>query len=452
MQPKSTTDILLNSNPGMTSKGGEAQTSEQKDAIIRSKSRFINNMAYQIRTLSNAIIGFSDLLRQEELSESQREYVTEIFTSGQGLASLVNDVLDLSRLENGQLDVENTECSLAWLFDGLHALVHLSAEEKGLEFDVLPQTDLPVNIRTDPIRLRQCLSNLLGNAIKYTSKGHVYLNVSCERIKDKDYIRFDIEDTGIGISDDKIEAIFQPYAEIEAANESILQSLDHGLVVNSGLAVANQLVTLLDGTIAVASEVNEGTVFTLILPANVDITSEAKLEYHLPEPVVEEQVIQTGDKHCVGHILLVEDDPSNQTVISLLLETMGVETTLANDGLEGVKKGTSGQFDLILMDIKMPNMNGDEATKVLREKGVVTPIIAISAAGEPSTGEYDGFLAKPVDSDRLFKTISKFLPVGKAIDSEEIPEEGDEENEIETGCVVLNLTDDNEPGWDNTGK
>ncbi|MBN1125863.1 MAG: response regulator [Sedimentisphaerales bacterium] len=415
MQLKSVEEILLSPLPGVQ-KPGEVQTSEEKDAIIESKSRFIDNMAYQIRTLTNAIVGFSDLLRQEELTDSQREYVIEIFNSGQGLAALVNDVLDLSKIESGQLRIEKTDCSLGPILEEIESLMVPSAMEKGLDFRIELISQLPGNIRTDPIRLRQCLINLTGNAIKFTDSGHVRMRIGMEETQGQFYIRFDVEDSGVGIPEEKVAAIFEPYAGRDEANQSILASLSHGLVVNSGLAVANQLVRLLGGRIGVSSQVGQGSVFTLVIPVG------AIPENRVMEPVIRQESPEEKTKdsrigRCHGRILLVEDQPSNQTVISLLLEAMGLEVSVADDGIQAVEKISNEPYDLILMDIKMPRMDGNEAVRVMREKGLVCPIIALSAAGIQADPNFDDFMAKPVDSRSLYRMISKFLP---AVDTEPV--------------------------------
>ncbi|HER19615.1 MAG TPA: hypothetical protein ENO14_01060, partial [Chromatiales bacterium] len=281
MRPKSTQEILNSSGPG--SPGfEEPKTSEQKDAIIASKSRFIDNMAYQIRTLSNAIIGFSDLLRQEELSDAQREYVTEIYSSGQGLAALVNDVLDLSKIENGQLEIETADCSLALLLEELKSLMTPATIEKGLDFKIETTGRLPSNVHTDPVRLRQCLINLVGNAIKFTDAGHVHVHAGMDCCDGRVVARFDVEDTGVGMPPDRLDKIFEPYAGCDEAKQSILASLSHGLVVNSGLAVANQIVQLLGGRIGVVSEPGRGSIFSLVVPVGLEATPGEKGQKESP--------------------------------------------------------------------------------------------------------------------------------------------------------------------------
>lgn len=392
------------------------QADGQVGAAKRPKSRFIADMTFQIRTLSNAIIGFSDLLRYEELTESQREYVNEIYNAGQGVVSIVDDVLDLSKIESGQLSIDNVYCFLGELFDKIDSLVRPCASEKDLEFGILQRTDLPANIRTDPKRLSQCLINLTSNAIKFTKAGYVNLCVSLEDFDGKPFIRFDVVDSGSGIPIDKQKTIFEPFAQIKDENGAVF--ISSGL----GLTITSRLAELLGGKVSVTSKPDEGSVFSLVIPAGVDIESETLLERREPLVSVPDESDSLDHRQCVGHILLVEDQPSNRTVMTLLLEAMGMRVSVAEDGIQAVQKALAEPFDLILMDIKMPKMNGFEALKSLREKKIEIPIIALSAASPSNDDEdnrmlteFDCFLVKPVDSRKLYEAVSKYLPVVRAL-------------------------------------
>jgi CheY-like chemotaxis protein len=392
-------------------------------------SQFIANMTFQIRTLSNAIIGFSDLLRYEQLTDSQKEYVAEIYQAGQGVVSLVDDVLELAKIQSGQRRCEIINCSLGALFDKIDLLIRPITNANGLEFKISQNTDLPATIRTDPEMLRQCLINLTGNAIKFTEEGCVHLNVSIEHSTDTPFIRFDVLDTGIGIPADKRKIIFEPFAQLKNTNEIILTSSGLGLTITAHLA------KLLGGEVSVTSKVGKGSVFSLVVPAGVDIESEPLLEKREPdlsfveghEQELPEELDSSTEQNspasaakpmgCSGHILLVEDQPSNRTVMSLLLETMGLRVSVAEDGVEAVQKATGENFDLILMDIRMPKMDGYEARRSLREKGLATPIIALTATSPSDDpdgyklSEFDGYLTKPVDSKKLYQVIAKYLPI-----------------------------------------
>jgi CheY-like chemotaxis protein len=453
MAPKRSKAKLAETESSIGQKDAPKQSKDRKERALQSKKRFIDNMAYQIRTLSNAIIGFCDLLNQEDLRESQKEYVTEIYQASQGLVALVNNVLDMSRIETGQLVVDKTDCPLAWLLEEVELLIKPSAQGKGINFEVVREGQLPANIQTDPARVRQCLVNLTGNAVKYTEEGGVQLKVSLEESDGAPFVRFDIIDSGVGIEADRLKHIFEPYAKVEDANESILTSLDLGLNVTSGLAMTNYLAKLLGGSISVTSNVGEGSTFILLIPAGVDIAAGPRLEerYSVAEA---EETDPAAQQQCSGDILLVEDEPSNRTVITLLLETIGMHVTVAENGLEAVEKATNEDFDLIFMDIKMPKMNGDEAAKTLRQKGITKPIIALSAGELSDIGDdeiekvFDSFLAKPVDSRKLYNTICNYLPDIKSQDSEnELNEPSESSIDYSDEHVAVELTDDNEPIW-----
>ncbi len=385
------------------------QTEKIETAFVF-KNQFIANMTFQIRTLSNAIIGFSDLLRYEQLTDSQKEYVAEIYQAGQGVVSLVDDVLELAKIQSGHRRCEIADCSLGALLDKIDLLIRPLANEHGLEFEISQCTDLPATIRTDPDMLRQCLVNLTGNAIKFTEEGCVRLNVSVEYSHDAPFIRFDIVDTGIGIPADKQKIIFEPFAQLKNTDEIILTSSGLGLTITAHLA------KLLGGDVSVTSKVGKGSVFSLVVPAGVDIESEPLLTKREPEQYLPEEFDNAPKQKCIGHILLVEDQPSNRTVMSLLLETMGLRVSVAEDGIEAVQKACCEDFDLILMDIRMPRMDGYQARRTLREKGLATPIIALTATSpsdDPDSQElsqFDGYLTKPVDSRKLYQEIAKYLP------------------------------------------
>jgi signal transduction histidine kinase/ActR/RegA family two-component response regulator len=413
MQPKPIEQILEQTPSWMTTSHG-AQTSEQKDALIHTKTKFIDNMAFQIRTLTNAILGFSELLMNEEINQTQREYVNEIFQAGQGMVSLVNDVLDMTRLEKGELQVRREDCSLAWLLEEIDTKVRPAAQEKGLVFEIVPGPEVPANIRTDPQRLRQCLMILAGNAVKFTQRGQVRILVGLSQHQDQPYIRFDIIDTGKGIEADKQPTIFQPYSQFEQVSESMLTSLELGLTANSGLAATAQLVQLLQGRIALTSEPGQGSIFSLVIPTGVEIQGQTTLAAATANALSDApQADSTSSalRQCCGHVLVVEDQPSNQTVVQLLLESMGLEVSVADNGQKAVEMAATGSFDAILMDIKMPVMDGIQAARTLRQQGLVVPILAMSAANEPGGKDFDGFLAKPVDSQGLYQALSRYLPV-----------------------------------------
>jgi len=416
MGTKKVKKVSSASQPGFL--GGHAgDLKRQVEAAIESENHFVGNMAYQIRTLSNAIMGFSELLCHEQLTDSQSEYVSEICQAAGGLVLLVNDAVDLSRIEGHILNINMSDCSMNWLLERIDSLMRGDAEEKGLEFELIQCTELPAKIHTDSVRLRQCLTNLIGNAIKFTDEGYVHMKVSLEQINSQPFVRFDIADSGKGISVDDQDNIFKPFSHSDKAHKNVVTGTGLGLSITSGLT------KLLGGTISVISSVGEGSLFSLMIPAGIDVDDESMMHPHEPlDAVTDEQKI-SGYRECVGEVLLVEDEPSNRTVMALLLETMGVGVTVAQDGVEAMEKVEEKEFNVILMDIKMPRMDGYEATKKIHEKGISTPVIALTAsdlsARDSNCDDFDHFLRKPVDSAQLYKAIRKYLPLAEMSETSE---------------------------------
>ncbi|GAH36580.1 unnamed protein product, partial [marine sediment metagenome] len=245
-----------------------------QEAVVagQAKSEFLANMSHEIRTPMNAIIGFSEVLAEGELTDEQRHHVAIIQESGENLLQLINDILDFTKIEAGKLDIEIVDCPLEQLLAAIESLMRPAATKKELTFDVLQCTELPERIRTDPVRLRQCLTNLVNNAIKFTKEGHVYVNLSLQEVNDKGrpepYIRFDVEDTGIGISADKRELIFEEFMQVDGS--STRRYSGTGL----GLSITKQLAHLLDGELSLTSEEGKGSVFSLTIPAGVDVKSQ----------------------------------------------------------------------------------------------------------------------------------------------------------------------------------
>jgi signal transduction histidine kinase/CheY-like chemotaxis protein len=385
---------------------------EQAVVADEAKGQFLANMSHEIRTPMNAIIGFSDMLSEENLSKQQSKHVELIRESGRNLLQIINDILDFSKIEAGKLETELIECSLKKLLMTLEMLMKPLANAKNLSFEVRYNQDLPAVIRTDPVRLQQCLINLTNNAIKFTEKGHVYVNVSLRGIGGKSHIQFDVEDTGIGIPPDKQRRIFEAFLQADGATTRKYGGT--GL----GLAIARRITELLQGTLTLKSEVGKGTTFSMVIPTGLD--TEAKplisdVDYSHEQETGAKEPVRLDEQVFSGSVLVAEDTKTNQLLIRLLLEKIGLEVTIVEDGNEAFEKALSESFDLILMDMQMPNMNGYDATKKLREHGLVTPIVALTAnamQGDEqkciSAGCND-YLAKPIDRTALLKMVSKYM-------------------------------------------
>jgi signal transduction histidine kinase/AmiR/NasT family two-component response regulator len=406
------TQKLEKTNYRLNREVAERKRAEEKaEDANKAKSQFLANMSHEIRTPMNAIIGFSEVLKDEELTQEQKKYVAAIYNAGYNLLALIDDILDFSKIEAGRLNLEVADCSFGDLLESVESLMRMVALEKGLKFEILQCDDLPERIVTDSDRVFQCLVNLVGNAIKFTEEGHVYMNVSLEEIDYKAYIRFDVEDTGIGIPLANQQSIFDSFTQVDGS-----RSRKYG-GTGLGLAITRQLAELLEGSVSISSGEGRGSVFTLKIPANVDVKSQPLMNRY---DTANELCTEKDTKQLVefsGRVLVAEDSSPSQMLIRALLKRLGLDITIVADGNGAVQKCKSQSFDIIFMDMNMPNMNGYEATKTLRANDVRTPVIALTANAMKGDEEKcikagcDDYLAKPINQNKLVETIRKYLAV-----------------------------------------
>ncbi len=374
----------------------------------RAKSEFLANMSHEIRTPMNAILGFAELLSQEPLAEEQLHYVRTILDAGNSLLTLINDILDFSKIEAGKLSIEIVDCDLGQVLESIQSLFGPSAQDKGIRFQILQCDSFPRQIRSDPFRLKQCLINLVGNAVKFTSQGHVYVNVSLESTPSGDRIRFDVEDTGIGIPLKYQNRIFEAFTQAE--NGTTRKYGGTGL----GLSITKRLAELLGGSLDLQSHPGTGSVFTLRIPLVSASPSETVWDrYEFVRDLNEPRQPSLGQHR----ILIVEDNPSNQALTELMLGKMGLETDSAADGKQAIEKIGQKTYDLILMDMQMPTMSGYEATQIIRKRGIRTPIVALTAHAMIGDAEKcrragcDDYLTKPIVKEELTAVLTKYLAV-----------------------------------------
>lgn len=414
---------------------------EVANSAAAAKSEFLANMSHEIRTPLTAIIGYSESVRYMTLSEAERKHCIEtVVRSSHHLLSLINDILDFSKIEARKLDVESIEFDLIALLRDVHAYLLIKAEEKNLEFTLDFQYPIPHKIVSDPTRLKQVLINLCGNAIKFTQQGKVAIKVSWDQ---QHTLQFIVSDSGIGLSAKQIKNLFQVFSQADSSTTR--QYGGTGL----GLAISKQLAELMDGDIVVSSTLGQGSDFRLTISATIPKQSLI-LETEDQLAVIEEtaEAMQHAVPSLQGRILYAEDNPLNQHLIEMLLRNTGVILKIVENGQQALaecEQNKATPYDLILMDIQMPVMNGVDSVRAIRASGNTKPILAFSANVMKSDVDLylkagcNGYLSKPLDRGLFFQTLNKYLgKEGEAEPSESKPKLPSE-SEIPqlVGCVVL---------------
>ena len=367
---------------------------QKSEAANRAKSTFLANMSHEIRTPMNGILGLADLVLQERDEEKRRSYVQVLKSSAEGLMAVLNDVLDLSKIEARHMSIERIPFSVAECVNSAVLTLFAPAQSKGLALTCNLSHDIPSLVWGDPLRVRQILLNLIGNAIKFTPRG--YVRVGARRIEEQ--LEFTIEDSGIGITPEQQTAMFDPFHQADLTTTRVYGGT--GL----GLSIVAELVKLMHGRIRVASQPGIGSTFQVDLPLSA-----------VAEHSAQNSAPATPRQLPVLNILVAEDNPVNQLVTSRVLEKRGHRVTVVSDGRAALRTWEQGNFDLILMDVQMPVMDGLESTRAIRSKehpGRHTPIVALTAhalTGDEQTfreAGMDAYVSKPVCAERLLDVIA----------------------------------------------
>jgi PAS domain S-box-containing protein len=388
-----------------------AKAKDDAEAANRSKSEFLANMSHEIRTPMSAILGFADMLVDNHKDETGRiECVKIIQRNALHLLELINEILDLSKIEALQMKVERIACDIPVLLSEIISLMRPRALEKGLMFELNFQGPIPRLIQTDPMRLRQILVNLLGNAIKFTKTGGIQMRIRDQGAGgDSITLCVDVIDTGIGMAPEVLARLFQPFTQ---GDESITRKFGG---TGLGLTISRQLAELLHGTLSVTSKAGIGSTFTMEIDGGP--SAGVQMLKDLAEATLPRQTGDTAHHKIVlkGRILLVEDGHDNQRLLRMQLGDAGAMVVSAADGQIAIELATTQPFDLILMDMQMPVMDGYAATAELRRRGLKTPIIALTAYAMAEDRAKclaigcDDYLSKPVNEEILLKTVNQHL-------------------------------------------
>jgi PAS domain S-box-containing protein len=395
----------------------EVSKAKQKiaNASTSAKSAFLANMSHEIRTPLTAIIGYTESLLDNIMDKTAKNHAVQtIVKSGHHLLHLINDILDFSTIESKSLDIKLSHVELLPLMLDIETYFETIASEKGLGFSIIYHYPLPKKIQTDTTRLKQILLNLCSNAFKFTQKGDVVIDVSYE-LSTK-LVSFNVKDTGIGLTEEQQLTLFDAFAQADASTTRKFGGT--GL----GLMISKQLAELMGGTIVVNSTKGQGSQFMVSISGGFLEHQEWVLSNSDTQKIVQSKPTRAITiPNLRGHVLYAEDGPDNQRLVKLLLKKTGAKLTMVDNGKKAVEAAKNTDFDLVLMDMQMPVMNGIDATKAIRQQGFRKPIIAFTANVMKEEVEHykaigcDGCLGKPVDRPLFYKTLAQYIGCAKRL-------------------------------------
>ncbi|MGY3689421.1 ATP-binding protein [Vibrio coralliilyticus] len=395
------------------------ESKEKAEIANVKKSEFLANMSHEIRTPMNGIVGVAELLKETKPNEVQRNYVDILLTSSHTLLDIINDILDFSKIEAGHFELDPTKFDLKSLIQQQANEYSIRAKQQELFFDCNIDPAVPQEIEADSVRLKQVINNLIGNALKFTHRGYVELNIKLLENETGNQLQFEVKDTGIGIAKDKLDSIFDKFQQADGSTAR--QYGGTGL----GLAISQKIVELMGGKLQVTSEVDLGSSFYFSIPIGTPSTAIGGIVQSSPN-LVEfpassgTQMKKLSPKYKTGlKVLVVEDTRVNQQVIQVMLNLLGLEVDIANNGVEALEYCQQNEVDAILMDCHMPVMDGYEATQKIRQLegwAAYVPIIAVTANVIKEDRErcfeigMNGFLSKPVKPKEIEEALIDYVP------------------------------------------
>ena len=396
-----------------------SEMKEAAEAANRAKSVFLANMSHELRTPLNAVLGYAEILKERESDPEKKHFLHSIETGGDALLGLIDDILDLSKIETGKLEMRFSPVSIGQLFENLEVIFRQRVEKKGLVLFMEVDDSVPDSLLLDETRFRQVMINLIGNSVKFTEAGHI--RVTCSAVNNSTSqvsLQIEVEDTGIGIPEEEQERIFNPFEQVMHQKKN-----EYG-GTGLGLAITQRIIHMLGGVISVSSVVGEGALM------HVDLPEVEVAEFSGVESVVEQGL--TSTTFLSAKVLIADDIDYNRDMMGVFLRDRGLELLYANDGIEAVEMTKSHHPDLILMDMKMPGLTGLEATEAICEAmgEAAPPIIAVTASALKQDEEVisrlcDGYLRKPLSRSLLLKEMSRFLPVEEPPPTEPMEREGE---------------------------
>jgi signal transduction histidine kinase len=379
---------------------------ESAEAANRAKSTFLANMSHELRSPLNSILGFTELIQPSvNLTPEQQHSLAIIYRSGEHLLSLINDILDLSKIESGKIVMNPVDFNLTQMLWELEEMFHLKAHQKNLQLNWIVSGEIPQWVKGDRVKLRQVLINLIGNAIKFTQEGRVQLQVRSEIVKEELLLSFTVSDTGVGMTPQEIDHLFEPFVQ---GNAGITSAEGTGL----GLAISRKYVQLLGGDISVTSEVGKGTTFQFA----ITLTPIPDTNVEVITPI---RVISLKSNHLPYRILVVDDRESDRELLVKMLSKVGFDVAESSNGKDAIEKWEKWEPHLILMDLRMPFIDGYTATKKIKSTGrgkdtiiiIITANIFVQDKSLILSVGGDDILYKPIKSQTLFEKISQYLPI-----------------------------------------